>query len=103
MKQLLISLLILTAVPAIASNGSGTMGIVASEVQGIDLTQTPVIKFDGFTDNDKVKLTQIIEVKNDLLITQDLVVTPVELPGNWIDAAKASALTNTWQKISPAD
>lgn len=99
MKQLLITLLTLTAAPAFAGNGSGTMGIMLREAQGLDLTQTPVIRFERIVNGKEIELSQLLDVDGDKVILKQITVKPKNLSPLWEEALKRSSATKGWQLI----
>ncbi|RYZ78104.1 MAG: hypothetical protein EOP06_29675 [Proteobacteria bacterium] len=103
MKQLLIGLLVLSAFPALASNGSGTMGVVAiTSPEAIDLRATPVIRFDGVV-NDDVLISKVIDITLDGAgIFKQAKVPVMLLPEDWNQALEKSKASGGFEFVREA-
>ncbi|RYZ93646.1 MAG: hypothetical protein EOP06_00320 [Proteobacteria bacterium] len=101
MKRYLIALLVFAVSPAaLASNGSGTMGIVAiTNSDAMDLRATPIIRFDGVSE-DGILISKIVDVALDGTgIIKQAKVPAILVPSNWAQALEQSKRSQTFEFV----
>lgn len=100
MKHLLITLITLLASYAYASNGSGTMGIVAAlDPSKIDFQSQDVVKFIGITPDQNIEVLQAFKDFDGQIAVEKYQLQPLSVPEALKKAIKASAANSSWELV----